>query len=144
MPASVMVQFSLITTLTPTLTSSSPWCLLMAAMTVPYVFAGITVSLALTRSPFPVSQVYGVDLLGAALGCAAVVGILDVLDGPSAILSRACVAALAALCFRARGPSGAEQHRLQRARWWRRPSAVIAGCWPLIPLNTRFPSVSSR
>ena len=42
------------------------WCLLLAAMTVPYVFAGIVVSLALTRSPFPVNQVYGVDLLGAA------------------------------------------------------------------------------
>ena len=74
MPASVLVQFCLITTLRPTLTSAIAWSLLMGAMTVPYVFAGITVSLALTRSPFPVSLVYGVDLLGAALGCAAVLG----------------------------------------------------------------------
>ena len=44
------------------------WRLLLAAMTVPYVFAGVVVSLALTRSPFPVNQVYGVDLLGAAPG----------------------------------------------------------------------------
>ena len=53
MPASLLVQFSLITTLTPTVTSVVAWILLMAAMTVPYVFAGITVSLALTRSRFP-------------------------------------------------------------------------------------------
>ena len=68
----------------------------MGAMTVPYVFAGIVVSLALTRSPFPVSLVYGVDLLGAALGCAAVVGILNVLDGPSAILLAGLLSAIAA------------------------------------------------
>ena len=92
MPASLLVQFSLITTLRPTLTSAVAWSLLMGAMTVPYVFAGITVSLALTRSPFPVSLVYGVDLLGAALGCAAVVLVLDVLDGPTAILFSALIA----------------------------------------------------
>ena len=69
----MMVQFSLITTLRLTASTIISWSLLMAAMAVPYVFAGVVVSLALTRSPFPVSQVYGVDLLGAALGCAAVV-----------------------------------------------------------------------
>ena len=82
-PASMMVQFSLITTLTLTVSTIVSWGLLLAAMTVPYVFAGVVVSLALTRSPFPVSQVYGVDLLGAALGCAAVVLLLNVLDGPT-------------------------------------------------------------
>ena len=56
-------------------------------------------SLALTRSPFPVGLVYAVDLLGAALGCAAVVGILEVLDGPTAILAAGLAAAIAALSF---------------------------------------------
>jgi hypothetical protein len=71
MPASAAVQFSLITSLAPSLASLVSVALLMGVMAAPYVFAGITVSLALTRSPFPVGLVYAVDLLGAALGCAA-------------------------------------------------------------------------
>jgi hypothetical protein len=43
-----------------------------------HVFAGVVVSLALTRGPFPTGQVYGVDLLGAALGCVAVLALLNV------------------------------------------------------------------
>src|SRR5215510_6469479 len=54
MPASLVVQFCLITKLLPTVASAVAWSLLMAAMTVPYIFAGIAVTLALTRSPFPV------------------------------------------------------------------------------------------
>ena len=80
----------------------------MAVMCAPYVFAGITVSLALTRSPFPVGLVYAVDLLGAALGCAAVVGILEVLDGPTAILAAGLAAAVAALSF-AHAATGSER-----------------------------------
>src|SRR5262245_57548685 len=71
MPFSLAVQFSLVTVLTLSLTTLVSWSLLLGAMTVPYFFVGIAVSLALTRSPFPVSQVYAVDLIGAALGCVA-------------------------------------------------------------------------
>ena len=53
MPVSIMVQFSLITQFVPTASSVFSLVLLMAAMTTPYVFAGIAVSLALTRSPVP-------------------------------------------------------------------------------------------
>src|SRR3954470_19771315 len=120
MPASVLIQFCLITSLLPSLTSVLSWTLLMGAMTLPYVFAGITVSLALTRSPFPVSLVYGVDLLGAALGCAAVVGILEVLDGPTAILFAGLIAAAAALAF-ARAATSRERTDLARTPAWRRP-----------------------
>ena len=35
----------------------------------PYVLAGMAISMALTRSPYPVGVVYGIDLLGAASGC---------------------------------------------------------------------------
>lgn len=138
MPASVMVQFCLITALTPTVTSVFSWALLMAAMTVPYVFAGITVSLALTRSPFPVGQVYGVDLLGAALGCAAVVGILDVLDGPSAILLAGLLAGLAASAFARAAPAPEQVELTQRGRW-RRPLTVALVLAVLIPLNMSIP-----
>lgn len=138
MPVSVMVQFCLITTLKPTVTSVFSWALLMAAMTVPYVFAGITVSLALTRSPFPASLVYGVDLLGAALGCAAVIGILNVFDGPSAALFAGLIASLAAQAF-ACGATMPEQAILQQRGRWRRPLPVAFLLAVSIPLNMSIP-----
>jgi hypothetical protein len=134
MPVSVLVQFSLITTLSPILTSVFAWTLLMAAMTMPYVFAGVTVSLALTRSPFPVSLVYGVDLLGAALGCAAVVGILNVLDGPTAVLLAGLVSGLAAVAF-ARGATPSERRVLAGRALWRRPLFAVIVMAILIPAN---------
>lgn len=138
MPASVLVQFSLITTLAPTLSSVVSWSLLMAAMTVPYVFAGIAVSLALTRSPFPVSLVYGVDLLGAAFGCAAVLGILDVLDGPTAILFAGLIAGGAALAFQ-HAATGAERTALAARSAWRRPVFAVLVLAVLIPVNSAVP-----
>jgi spermidine synthase len=138
MPLAVMVQFSLITTLTPSVVSLFAGILLMMAMTMPYVFAGITVSLALTRSPFPVSQVYGVDLLGAALGCAAVVGILDFFDGPSAILLAGLLCGLAAHAF-ARAGTPAEQAVLARRARWQRPLNVTLVLFVLIKLNLSLP-----
>jgi spermidine synthase len=138
MPASMLVQFSLITSLTPTLTSIVAWALLMAAMTVPYVFAGIVVSLALTRSPFPVSQVYGVDLMGAALGCAAVPIVLNVLDGPSAIVLAGMLAGLAAYAF-ARAATSVERTVLGSRARWRRPLTAVAMLASLMPLHVVLP-----
>ncbi len=99
MPASMIVQFSLVTSVHPSLITAVAWSLLMAAMATPYVFSGVVVSLALTRSPFPVGQVYGVDLLGAALGCASVIGLLNLLDGPTAVIVAGAIAAFSALAF---------------------------------------------
>jgi len=42
------------------------WLKLIAALIPPYVLAGMGISLALTRSPWPIGQVYGADLAGAA------------------------------------------------------------------------------
>ena len=138
MPLSVMLQFTLITSLLPTLTSAFAWVLLMAAMTVPYIFAGVTVSVALTRSGLPVSQVYGVDLLGAALGCAAVVIVLDVLDGPSAILLAGLLAASSAYAF-ARCASPRERIVLASGSRWRRPLTLVILLAVLIPVNRLLP-----
>jgi hypothetical protein len=138
MPASMLLQFSLVTTLAPVATSLFAFALSMAALTVPYVFAGVTVSLALTRSPYPVSQVYGVDLLGAALGCAAVVGLLEVIDGPSAVFVAGLLAALASLAFRRAAPP-AERAALARRSRWRRPGSAIVLLSVLIPLNASLP-----
>src|SRR4030095_14671794 len=79
------------------------WVELAVCMAVPFFFSGVIVSLALTRSPFPVGRVYGVDLLGAAFGCIGVIVILDYTDGPSAILWVAAIGAAASLFFAAPG-----------------------------------------
>ena len=47
------------------------WLKLILILAAPYFFAGMAISLALTRSPWPVPLVYGVDLIGAATGCLA-------------------------------------------------------------------------
>lgn len=138
-PASMMVQFSLITTLALSVTTLVSWCLLLAAMTVPYVFAGIVVSLALTRSPFPVNQVYGVDLLGASLGCAAVVVLLNVLDGPTTLLVTGLTSALAAICFSV-SASGEDQPQSGARAWWPKPYPVILVLLVLGAVNTFTPA----
>ncbi len=66
----------------------------------PYVASGLIVSLALTRSPFPIGTTYAVDLIGAASGCFLVLGLMEVFDGVSALLSIAALGALGALFFR--------------------------------------------
>jgi hypothetical protein len=123
MPASVVVQFCLITSPAMNLTTVVAWALLLTAMGLPYVFAGVVVSLSLTRSPFPTGQVYGVDLLGAALGCVAVMALLNVLDGPSAVIVAGAMSGLASAAFAA--SSGARYMVGTTSRpLWERPAAV--------------------
>ena len=138
MPASVLVQFCLVTRLSAHLVSIVSWALMMAAMTVPYVFAGITISLALTRSPYPASLVYGIDLLGAALGCAAVLGVLNVLDGSTAILFAGLLAGGAAVAF-ARATVAAERSVLVARSAWRKPALTVLALAVLMPLNMAIP-----
>jgi hypothetical protein len=66
---------------------------------VPFVFSGIAVCLALTRSPRAVGWLYAADLGGASLGCLAVVLALKVTDGPTAVLMVAALAGLGAVFF---------------------------------------------
>ena len=75
------------------------WAELALVMATPFFFAGAVVSLALTRSPFPVGEVYGVDLVGSALGCLGVLGVLEFFDAPSAIFLVAAIALLASALF---------------------------------------------
>jgi hypothetical protein len=100
-------------TLAPVVSSSVTaiwtWAELAVCMAVPFFFSGIVVSLALTRSPFRIGQVYGVDLLGASAGCLAVLLLLNKFDGPSAILWVSVLAATAALFFAASGIGGAPE-----------------------------------
>lgn len=78
------------------------------ALALPFALAGIALTLALTRAGLPPGLAYGVDLLGAASGCALVIPLLALLDAPSAALLAAALAALAAGLF-----AGAVQGKLR-------------------------------
>jgi hypothetical protein len=65
----------------------------------PFVFSGICVTLALTRFPRQLPTLYGVDLLGAAAGCALVIVALDVTDGPTTVVATGLIACAAAGVF---------------------------------------------
>ncbi|WP_052546941.1 hypothetical protein [Enhygromyxa salina] len=69
------------------------------ALAIPNVFAGVALTLALTRAQLLTSIAYGVDLLGAAAGCGLVIVLLDLVDAPSAVLVAAGLAGLGAASF---------------------------------------------
>jgi spermidine synthase len=69
-----------------------------ALITIPFIFSGIAVCIALTRFPRQVSRLYAADLAGAALGCILFVIVLRLTDGPTAVLLVATLATIAAVC----------------------------------------------
>src|SRR5260370_25609273 len=75
------------------------WVKLIVILAALYFFAGMAISLALTRSPWPVPLVYAVDLIGAATGCLVVLVVLTFVDSVSALLFVGAVGALAATAF---------------------------------------------
>jgi len=93
------VQMTLTPIITRFFTTLWIWTELALCLSAPFFFAGVVISLALTRSPFPVARVYGVDLLGAAGGSIGALLLLNATDGPSAVLWISAVAALGAISF---------------------------------------------
>ncbi|MBD3267270.1 hypothetical protein GF373_11435, partial [bacterium] len=96
---SLIGQFSLALVHNASLTYYLTWLLLAAYMALPFFFSGAAVTLALTRTPFPIHRVYAVDLIGAAVGCLGVLFLLNYTDGPSAVLWTAMAAELGAFSF---------------------------------------------
>lgn len=75
------------------------WLKAIALLAAPFTIGGIAVSLVLTRSGFPIGITYGVDLLGAAIGCLVSLALLTWMDASSAMFMTAALAATAAWCF---------------------------------------------
>ena len=101
------------------------WAEFAVRSRLPFFFSGIVVSLALTRSPYPVGIVYGADLLGAALGCLGALALLNLVSGPSAVLWIAALIAAGGLFF---ATSGSEGMSLRSADWRPRSSAIAGSC----------------
>jgi hypothetical protein len=99
----ILVQLTLVTGASPSLTSFVAWAEFALCLAVPFFFSGVVVSLALTRSPYPIGRVYGADLIGAAAGCIGVIALLNVMSGPSAVLWVGGLIAVAALAFAGSG-----------------------------------------
>src|SRR4029453_936266 len=93
------VQMTLVPVVTWSMTVIWTWAQLATCMAVPFFFAGSVVSLALTRSSFPIGRVYGVDLLGAAAGCLGVLFLLNNTAGPWGIMWVGAIAAAGAWLF---------------------------------------------
>ena len=74
-----------------------PMVALIASL--PFYFGGVVISLCLTRSPFKVSEIYGYDLLGAAIGCLVALVLMESIDTPSALIIAAVGPLFAGLCF---------------------------------------------
>jgi MFS family permease len=69
------------------------------ALSMPFILAGITLTLALTRAGLPPSVAYAVDLAGAALGCVCIIPLLGAIDAASAALTASVVAGFAGVLF---------------------------------------------
>jgi len=78
-----------------------PLGLTYAIISVPFIFCGICVCLALTKFPAHVSRLYAADLSGAATGCLLLVLILSITDGPTAVIAVAFLAGLGSVFFAA-------------------------------------------
>jgi predicted membrane-bound spermidine synthase len=74
-------------------------------ISIPFVFVGICICLALTRFPSQISTLYSFDLMGAALGCVVLYLSLEILDAPTAIFFAAFLASLGSLAFLSEGRS---------------------------------------
>ncbi len=68
-------------------------------LTIPFILSGLVVTLALTRTRAPIGLLYGVDLLGAAAGCLAIIWLLELTDITSTALASGGAAAIGAACF---------------------------------------------
>ena len=65
------------------------------AASLPFLFSGIVVSLAISESITRVEKVYFFDLCGAATGCLALIPLLDIIGAPGAVLASAVLSASA-------------------------------------------------
>ena len=63
------------------------------------MLSGIIVALTLTRFPRDVGRLYAFDLIGAALGCVLLVWLLEITDGPTAVLAISALAAIGGVFY---------------------------------------------
>ena len=118
-------QMTLAPVVTRLVTTVWIWAELALSVSVPFFYSGVVISLALTRSPFRIGQVYGVDLLGAAAGCLGALLLLNLTDGPSAVLWVGAVVAAGALFFSASAIGNAPEPKPPLHSWLQHRYAIF-------------------
>jgi len=132
----IIVQLTLVTGASPSLTSLVAWAEFALCLAFPFFFSGIVVSLALTRSPYPIGKVYGADLIGAAIGCIGGLVLLNVTSGPSAVLWVGAVIGLAALGFASSGLGNLQAPASLGAKLFRYRRSIVTACLLFAIANT--------
>jgi len=132
----ILMQLTLVTGASPSLTSVVAWAEFALCLTVPFFFSGVVVSLALTRSPYPIGKVYGADLIGAAIGCIGVLALLNVTSGPSAILWVGALIGLAGVGFAGSGLGALPKSRSLGFQLFRYRRSIVTGCLLFAIANT--------
>lgn len=95
----LLVQLFIPIISTSTLRTIGSLPIVALATSAAYYHAGVVITIALTRAPFPVGKTYGIDLLGAGLGCVVALGLMESIDAPTAILVLSAIAFWAAALF---------------------------------------------
>jgi hypothetical protein len=124
----ILVQLTLVTGSSPSLTSLVAWTEFAICLAFPFFFSGVVVSLALTRSPYAIGKVYGADLIGAAIGCIGALVLLNVTSGTSAVLWVGAVIALAAFFFASCGLGSLHESAGPGAILFRYRRGILACC----------------
>ena len=132
----ILVQLTLVTGASPSLSSLVAWAEFALCLAVPFFFSGVVVSLALTRSPYPIEKVYGADLIGAATGCIGVLALLNVMSGPSAVLWVGGLIAVAALGFAGSGLGALPKSTSLGSQLFHYRRSIVTGCLLLAIANT--------
>ncbi|HMJ15670.1 MAG TPA: hypothetical protein VK524_29840 [Polyangiaceae bacterium] len=75
------------------------WAASYLIISVPFVFSGLVVAVALTRFPAHLNRLYAADLVGAALGCLLFVVVLPIVGGATTVVAVAALGAVGATLF---------------------------------------------
>src|SRR3982075_1697844 len=132
----MLMQLTLVTGASPSLTSLVAWAEFALCLAVPFFFSGVVVSLALTRSPYAIGNVYGADLIGAAVGCIGVLVLLNVMSGPAAVLWVGALIGLAALGFAGSRVGPLPEATSLGSKLFRYRRSIVTGCLLFAIANT--------
>ncbi len=126
---SSVLSLAMQVTIAPAMVASAAMAIsfveLAIIISIPFFFSGAAVSLALTRSPFSIGKVYAADLMGAALGCLGVLGLLELVDGPSAIILTGAISAAAAMMFGSSAKAPGEERSRIAGGLLMRPGLIV-------------------
>src|SRR5258708_3287146 len=96
---SFLTQLSIPFRFHPSIVAIYAVVLTYCVVAVPFVVSGAIVCLTLTGYGSRVSRLYAADLIGAALGCVLLIPVLDVSDGPTAVLWVSVFASVGAIAY---------------------------------------------